>query len=249
MGKVFLYFRPLMLSRALTILCISFTAASSFAQQVKIIGRVTDSFNKQGLGGVSVINPKSNITQSTDNSGLFEVLADKHDTLFLFYPGYRTAKFSVSDSLMQPLYTLHLKMEPLSTGLDQAVIIRPKKDLSDIEKERKQLGVTPKELEKPVIDPFVNPISALYELLSDRAKEREKLRGQIEEDNRKRIFRELIRYYNENALMDLPEDHFEDFIRFCDLPLDFLKYSSDYEITKTILDDYHRYSRLSGLVK
>ncbi len=211
--------------------------------------KVYDSYTNKPLAGVSIIDPKSSITRGTNGRGEVSFITAKSDTLFLFYPGYRTAKFSVADSADKSEYQLKLFMEPLSTGLNQSVIIKAPKTLEDIEKERKKLGTTPKELDRPIIAPFTSPISALYEILSNRAQEREKLKKQIKEDDRRKIFKELLNYYNENGLIDLPESNYEDFIDFCNLPIDFLKYNSDYEITKTVIELYNKYGRLNGLIK
>lgn len=209
---------------------------------------IQDSYTLRPLAGVSLINPKSSITLATDGRGYVEEQIRRSDTLFLFYPGYRTAKFSVADSVPKKEYTLRFVMEPLSIGLNQPVIIKAPKTLEQIEEERKKLGITPKELQRPEIS-FTSPISALYELLSARAKEREKLKDQIAEDDRRRVFKELLNYYNENGLIDLPEENYEEFINYCNLPLEYLKYHSDYEITKTVIDLYYKYGKLSGVVK
>ena len=110
------------------------------------------------------------------------------------------------------------------------------------------MGITPKELDRPEMI-ITSPISALYEMFSGRAKEREKLKGQMKKDERRKIFKELLNYYNENGLIDLPEKNYDAFIDFCNLPVEFLKYNSDYEITKTIVTQYNKYGRQSGLIK
>jgi len=139
-------------------------------------------------------------------------------------------------------------IEPLSTGLSQGVIIKGHKSLEEIEAERKKLGTTPKELDRPAMV-ITSPISALYEMFSGQAQQREKLKGQIKEADRRKIFKELLNYYNDNGLIDLPEKNYEEFIDFCNLPIEFLKYNSDYEITKTIIAQYNKYGRQSGLIK
>ena len=237
--------------QALFAFLLVFQALSSFSQAdtVTLKITVTDAFTKRPIPGVSVIDQKSSITFATDSKGFVEDKIHKQDILFLFYPGYHTVQFSVKDSVLKNQYVLHMYMEPLSTGLSGSVNIKGTKSISKIEEERRKLGTTPKELQRPEINPFSSPISALYEILSARAKEREKLKKQIVEDDRRKIFKELLNYYNENHLIDLPKDHYEDFINYCNLPLDFLKYNSDYEITKTIVTLYGKYSRLSGLVK
>jgi hypothetical protein len=238
------------MKQLLALFCL-FIFSSVFSQSdtVRIKVSVHDSYTKRALSGVSVINPKSNVTISTDGKGTFDALIHRTDTLFLFFPGYQTTKFSVSDSAVKNEYALHFVMEPLTTALSQPVIIRAAKTIEQIEAERKKLGITPKELERPEIEPFTSPISALYEILSSRAKEREKLKAQIKEDERRKIFKELLNYYNENQLIDLPEKNYEEFIDYCNLPIDYLKYNSDYEITKTIISLYKKYARQSGLEK
>ncbi len=232
---------------ALLLLILSHTAMGQ-TDTVRLRGSVYDDFTKRAISGISIVNPKSSITVATDSKGFFETVINRTDTLFLFMPGYRTARFSVADSVKKNLYFLHLAIEPLSTGLNQSVIIKAPKSLEDIEAERKKLGATPKELDRPAIS-ITSPISALYEYLSGKAHEREKLKEQMKEDERRRIFKDLLNYYNENALIDLPEKNYDEFIDFCNLPTDFLKYNTDYEITKTIVTQYNKYARQSGLVK
>lgn len=215
---------------------------------VKLQGVVFDIFTRKPLGGVSIINPKSGINTMTDLAGKFISINLQRDTLFLFSPGYRTAKFSVADSVWHRTYELALGMEPLSTGLSQAVIIRAPKTLEEIEEQRKRLGITPRELERPEIS-FTSPISALYELLSNKAREREKLKTQIVEIDREKIFKELLRYYIDNGLIDLPEDHFDAFDKFCGYTINYLKGASDYEISSRTVDLFNRYARWNGLIK
>ncbi len=215
---------------------------------VQIKGTVSDAYTQRRLSYVNVIDSKVSATYSTDGNGQFTITTFRSDTLFLFYPGYQTCKFSVADSVKKGEYQLNLTMERLSTGLSQPVIIKAAKTLEEIEEERKKLGITPRELERPELS-FTSPISALYELLSNRARERETLKKQIREDERQKIFKELLRYYNENALIDLPEENFDDFDRFCGLTLDFIKTATDYELTKAVVGMYNKYARLNGLIK
>lgn len=229
---------------------ICFLSSSVVEQQdsLKVKVTVLDSYTKRPMSGVSVINPKTSLTLSTDARGEVQPDMSHHDTLFLFYPGYKTIRFSLGDSLTKKEYALRFSLDPLVTGLSQNVIIKAPKTLEQIEEDRKKMGITPRELERPSLS-FSSPISAIYELLSGRAKEREKLKEQMKDDEFRKIFKELLRYYNENGLTDLPEKDFEEFISYCNLPPDFLKYGTDYEITKTVIAMYNKYGRESGIIK
>jgi len=238
------------LAHSIFVFFLLFLTSNAFSQNdtVRIRGSISDGYTYRALSGVSIINPKSSNTVATDSKGFFETTIHRTDTLFLFLPGYRTTKFSVADSAKKNTYVLHISIEPLSTGLSQGVIIKGQKSLEEIEAERKKLGTTPKELDRPAMV-ITSPISALYEMFSGQAQQREKLKGQIKEADRRKIFKELLNYYNANGLIDLPEKNYEEFIDFCNLPIEFLKYNSDYEITKTIIAQYNKYGRQSGLIK
>lgn len=226
----------------------SFLIASAQTDSVLLKLTVLDSYSKRPLSAVSIINPRTG-SSSTTNNGMYEEKIDKKDVLFIFSPGYQTVKFSLADSAYRPAYILHYVLEPLSTGLKGAVVIKAPKTLEQIEKERQSLGITPKELDKPNIDPFSSPIGALWDMLSARSKEREKLKKQMVEDDRRRIFKELLRYYNENGLIDLPETYYDDFIDYCNLSLDYLKTNTDYVISRDIVALYQKYGRHNGLIK
>lgn len=217
-------------------------------ESVGIIGRIVDADTKRGLSSVSIINPKSGVTNVSMGDGSFKILVNKSDTLFLFLPGYQTVRFSLADSAYKSEYNLLFYMQMFITEA-KAVIIKPKKSLNELEEQRKKLGETPRELDPPKIEPFTSPISAIYDMLSDETRQKKKLRGQIIEDNRRRLFYALFDYYRDNNVIDIPEDEYDAFINYLNLPIEFLKYNSDYEITRTIVERYTKYERVSGNVK
>jgi hypothetical protein len=247
---VLTYIRAVQFLKSVFLLFCIAIASNAFSQTdtITLSATVTDGYVNRPLSGVSIVNPQSSVTIATNASGFFEMKVRKQDYFFLFYPGYRTIKFSVADSAVKSSYVLQLVMEPLSTGLSRPVIIRAPKTLEEIEEDRKKLGLTPRELEKPEMV-ITSPISALYEILSNRAREREKLKQQMAEDAKRRILWELLNFYNENGLIDLPEEHYNSFINYSNLTEDFLKYSTDYEITKAVVTLYNKYGRETGIIK
>lgn len=216
--------------------------------QVTVSGRITDADTKRGLSSVSIVVPKAGVTFVSAGDGTFNFKIEKNDTFFLFLPGYQTIRFSLSDSAFKDEYVLYFQMQMFYAEA-KPVIIKPKKDLSKIEEERKKLGQTPKELDPPKIEPFTSPISAIYDLLSDDTRQKKKLRTQIIEDNRRRLFYALFDFYRDNKVVNIPEENYDNFIDFLNLPVEFLKYNTDYEITKTIVEQYKRYARFSGIEK
>ncbi len=233
------------------ILGLSLLAAVTAAAQapaVRVNGTVIDLYDKTPVSGVSVINPKNGQSYVTDAHGTFSISVGKRDTLLLFLSGYQTMRFSMADSVAKEAYYPVFEFDRLTATTSQLIIVRPKQKLSDIEKERENMGKIPKELERPAIS-IMSPISALYDMLSGRAKEREKLLAQVQDDERRRIYKELFNYYKEEKLFDLPDEYYDQFITYLALPVDFLKYNSDYTITTTILDAYKKFGFERGFIK
>ncbi|HEY0261483.1 MAG TPA: hypothetical protein VGB95_00540 [Chitinophagales bacterium] len=220
------------------------------AQDVRVSGKVLDGYTQRPISSVSVISSKQNVSYLTDDAGFFSFSCEKNDTLFLFFPGYRTVRFSAADSALKSSYFFTFYYAPLSATTSNPVIIRPKKTLEQIGQERKELGSVPKEYAKPdFASEVMSPVTLLYDLLSSRAKEKKKLRGQYVEDERRRVYKELFDYFKEKKLIDLPEDRYDEFIDYMNLPLSFLQQSSDYEITETIVRNYKRFGVSRGFVK
>ncbi|MBS1623355.1 MAG: carboxypeptidase-like regulatory domain-containing protein [Bacteroidetes bacterium] len=223
-------------------------SATAQSSTVRINGTVVDLYNKTPVSGVSVINPKNGQSYVTDAHGTFSITAGKKDTLLLFLSGYQTMRFSMADSAQKDAYYPVFEFDRLQATTTQMVIVRPKQKLSDIEKERENMGKIPRELQRPQMS-IMSPISALYDMLSGRAKEREKLLSQVQDDERRRIYKELFNYYKEEKLFDLPDEYYDQFITYLNLPVDFLKYNSDYTITTTILDAYKKFGFERGFIK
>ena len=215
---------------------------------IHIHGTVLDIWDRTPISGVSIINVKSGQSIATDAQGKFSTYCGMRDTLFLFLPGYKAQRFSMADSASKEEYFAEYYLDRLTAGPSRPIIVHPHLTLTDIEKERNKLGQIPKELQKPEIV-ITSPISALYDLLSNRAKERNKLREQIQDDERRRIYRELFDYYKEAGLFDLPAEYYEPFITYLNLPIDFLRYNTDYTITKAILDSYKKFGMEKGFIK
>jgi hypothetical protein len=228
-----------------------FLCCSAFSQNdtVRVKLTVTDGFTKRGLQGVSVINRKSGDIIVTDINGHAEVRINKQDALYLFLSGYHSVQFSLADSVLKSVYVMHLAIEPFSTGLKGSVIIKAPKTLDNIAADRQNLGVVPKEVRRTKFNPLYSPIDALYEAVNKRTQEKKKLGKEIAADDKRKVFKELLNYYNEKKLIDLPEEQYDDFIDFCNFPDGYLKSHSDYELMSSITLQCKKYTEKKGLLK
>jgi hypothetical protein len=216
------------------------------AQRVRVTGLViekdTDIIKTDKL--VSVVG--STEAFFTNEVGRFLMYMNKKDTLSLFVQGYKLFKLSLADSALKKEYFVKVKLEKLEASTQKAVLIRGPKNINQIEKDIANASITPPELEAPNIA-MTSVISLLYEQFSRRAQQRELLKEQIFNSNRRMVFAELYRFYNYNGLINLPEKYFNDFTDFHQLPLEFLQQNTYYDLTVTLKAKYKQYAAFKGL--
>ena len=147
---------------------------------------------------------------------------------------------------MHKEYFIKAKLERLTTTIGRAVLIRSAKSIKQIEVDISHLGEIPHELETPDIG-MTSLISLLYDQFSKQGRNREKLKEQIFENNRRLVMNELYRFYNSYNIIKLPEKNFEDFTNFHQLPVEFFQNNTYYDISVTIKAYYKKYAALKGL--
>jgi len=236
--------------RLLFILFLSGLGLSVFAQNdtVRLRFSITDSYTKRGVKGANVVNRTTGAAATTDINGYVETKVGRHDQLYIFATGYKALPFSVADSTSEQPYFLHLVIEPFTAGLNQSVIITGSKSLDRIGDDKRALGKTPPELKKPKI-PITNVLAQMYDKFGAEGREREALKKQMVSDDRWKVMTEYLNYCNEKQLINLPEDHFGDFINFCDMSIAYLKVHADYEILVAITNKFEAYAKERGLPK
>ena len=122
------YIRRMRFIRPAILLLLSFSFLSSFSQstKVKIKLSVFDGYSRRALAGVNIIDPKISETFATDGSGYTEHQIYQRDTLFVFFPGYKTIQVSVADSAVKSEYALFIFLSPFAIGLHDVVVKAPK---------------------------------------------------------------------------------------------------------------------------
>ncbi|MFM2224295.1 MAG: hypothetical protein RJA07_497 [Bacteroidota bacterium] len=182
----------------------------------------------------------------TNDIGRFVMYMNKKDSIKLFVQGYKIFKLSLADSAQKKEYFVKIKLEILEASTQKAVLIRGPKNIKQIEKDIANGSLTPLELEAPQIG-MTSVISLLYEQFSRRAQQRELLKEQIFNNNRRMVFNELYRFYNYYGLIDLPEKYFDGFTDYHQISLDFLQQNTYYDITVVLKAKYKQYAALKGL--
>jgi hypothetical protein len=90
-------------------------------------------------------------------------------------------------------------------------------------------------------DALNSPITFLYERFSKYGRNKAKLADLKNLEQKKDLLKELFRIYVKTDIMDLDESEFDDFILFMNLSDDFIKNSSQYDLTQYILLKFDEY--------
>ena len=94
------------------------------------------------------------------------------------------------------------------------------------------------------VDAFSSPITFLYQQFSRRERAKRHVAEMRNEDRKRELLKELLAKYVANEVIDLSDQDFDDFIDYCNVSDEFLKYSTQYEFIMYIKRKYEFYSVL-----
>jgi hypothetical protein len=180
----------------------------------------------------------------TNYKGLLVCYLSKRDTAKLFIQGFQVSTICLKDSTLKKDYAIKINMQTPLSYLNP-VLVRPVKSFDQLAKDLEKYRTIPKELQKPEISP-TSPITALYELFSKHAQNRDKLREQVGENNKRVYLNKLYRFYNYHGITMLDESNFDAFTDFHKLPLSFFAQNDFYDITQTLSSFYKAYKSSSN---
>ena len=215
---------------------------------VRLRFSIIDAYAKKGVAGASVVNRTNGSVAITDSNGYVITKAATHDQLYIVAPGYHALPVSIADSSGKQTYFLHLAIEPFTAGIDRPVVITGNKTLENIGQDKQNLGLVPPELKRPKI-PIADVFGLLYDRVGARGKEREALKRDMAVDDLWKVMTEYLNYCNEKELITLPKEEYNDFIRFCNMTVPYLKTHQDYEILVAISHKFEDYSKEKGYKK
>lgn len=175
------------------------------------------------------------------------ITGQAQDTFLLAAGGYEMVRLCFRDSSAgKTSFVVHagLKMKVANMA---AVTIYPVKDLDEIRKEREKLGQKQTTTTNGVIDAAQSPVTFLYERFSREGRSRATVAMLENEDRRKDVLKELFRTYIRAGVIDLDESEFDTFIAYLNIPEEYLKTASDYELALAIRQRYIQYKTAQQL--
>lgn len=203
-------------------------------------GYTYDADSKLFLPRLMIINQRTNLGLFAEVDGKYSVKILKTDTLIFSAEGYKFKKVCVADSVNKPLYKLDVKMEKLQYTLKE-ISVFANRSLNEIEKDIAKLDSTHAYASFKDINSFESPITYLYMRFSKFGKSKIQVAEWENEDLKKQILKDLFRLYIKHDIIELSEDEFDAFIKYCNLSEEFIKSASQFELVMAIKGKYESF--------
>lgn len=207
-------------------------------EEFTLIGRVSDLTTGYPITGALVVQKKEMRGTFTDGLGFFNIKGVKSDTLVVTLTGYQSQKLCYKDSIGDK-FIIEISL-PQKVYALKPVTVHPLKTFEEIERDKSKLGsyTTPK---LNTAEAISSPITFLYERFSKFAKNQRKVQELKNLEQKKDFLKELFRIYVKTDIIELEESEFDDFILFMNLSEDFIKNSSQYDLTEYIKLKFDEY--------
>ena len=187
-----------------------------------------------------ILNQRTSTGQNSAPGAFFSIAGIKSDTFLVTAGGYEVRRICFRDSVARDVYTVNIGLKMKTTTL-APVAIYPVKDLGVIQKERASIGQEQTRQAIGVTGAISSPITYLYEHYSREGRSREAVAILENDDNKRTILKELFRTYARAGVIVMEEDEFDTFINYLNIPEEFLRNASDYDLAVWIRQRYLQY--------
>lgn len=221
-------------------LILSIVTTDLLAQQSLITVKGKVSAQELIVGNrVMVINKATGRGSFAEPDGSFSYAIQKSDTLIISYTGYKTEKLCFRDSVYRKEYDVDIRLQKLFYSLKPVTVV-PVKDLKTIQREIDELKKK-RASEYGEYNTLGSPITALYERFS-KFEQSKRFVAEMEAQERKaEILKDLFRVYIKYDIIYLDDEDFDEFVKFLDLPIEFIKGATQYELVEYIRYQYNQY--------
>jgi hypothetical protein len=210
--------------------CLCFFTCLLAAQdeKIRVQGIVFDPENRGAIPNLMVVNMRTQQGFFGYNSGDFEVVALKNDTLIIAATGFTTTKICFRDSVPAHVYRVRIPLKKLEIQL-RPVDVFSTRDLETIQKDIETLGYDKSDYTLEGADALSSPITALYMAFSKRERSKREVAEMRNNDRRRALLKELFRKYVDADIIQLDNNEFDEFVDFCNVSDEFMKNSTQYD--------------------
>ena len=227
----------------ITIICIflSFSILGFSQKTIVISGQVYDKDSKLPLPRLMVINKRTGNGMFADSESKFSMSARQTDTILFSAVGFKLKKICLKDSTAADHFYVMVPLEKLYYTLKEVSVFAPR-TLNEIDKDISALdSVRSFNRNFHDISAIESPITYLYERFSKFARSKQKVAMWENEDLKRSILKDLFRIYIKHDIIDLNEEEFDAFIRYCNLSESFIKNATQFELVMAIKGKYETF--------
>lgn len=210
------------------------------APPVTVRGQVYDLRDSAAMPAPLVLNKRTGTGSSAAMGATFSIAGLKTDTFLITAGGYEVVRICFRDSALKSVYNVRIGLT-LKPNVLNPVAIYPVKDLEEIRKERENLGVEQTRSTSGVTDAVASPITYMYERFSREGKSRAAVAFMENEDRKRDVLKDLFRTYERAGVIDLGEEEYDSFINYLNMPDEFLRTASEYDLAVMIRQRFLQY--------
>lgn len=231
------FFNKIKITAILSVACLY-----GYSQNVVTIsGLAYDKESKLPLPRLMVINKRTGNGTFADSESKFSILAKQTDTIIFSAVGFKMKKICLSDSSEKSHFFIAVPLEKLYYALKEVSVFAPR-TLNEIDKDIAKLdSIRAHNRNYKDINGLESPITYLYERFSKFARSKQKVAMWENEDLKRSILKDLFRIYIKHDIMDLSEEEFDAFIKYCNLSEPFIKSASQFELVMAIKGKYETF--------
>lgn len=202
----------------------------SQAQFIVLKGQVLDVDDKgMQVPACIVVNMRTQQGFLADENGNFSINVRKTDTLAFRNIGYELRFIRLGDLSITPDFHLSVYLKKQSYMVRE-IMIMPKRGLDSISKDIQKLGYDENKYMLKGIDALQSPVTAIYQMFSRQERSRREVAFMMNEDERKKLLRELLNFYITAGYITIPSEKYDSFINFCAINDAQLKTLTQYEM-------------------
>ena len=193
-------------------------------------GQVLDvADNRVPVSACIVVNMRTQQGMLADENGVFSINIVPTDTLAFRNIGYELKFIRLKDSVITPGFRLMVQLKKQAYMVREIMIV-PQRGLDSISKDIQKLGYDESKYMLQGIDALQSPVTALYQMFSRRERSRREVAFMLNEDERKKLLREVLHYYQVAGYINLAPEKYDRFIDYCGINDAQLKTLTQYEM-------------------
>ena len=205
-------------------------AMKCFSQQVTLHGRVFDAEDVRiPVPACIVVNMRTGQGLIADENGFFSINIYTTDTIGFRNIGYEFKVVRLKDSLITQGFLLKVFLKKQSY-LVKEITIFPHRSLDIISKDAEKLGYDESKFLLKGLDAISSPITAIYQAFSRHERSKREVAFMLNEDERRKLLRELLTYYASAGYIEIREAEYDPFINYCAINDAQMKTLTQYEM-------------------